>query len=407
MTMLSLGILVVTAPAVTFDQLADRCLAVHKRATSGAFSVAFSSTGTEQNRSGTYEVGYRRSDRLRYRARMVPTAKSGPVDQSFVLNGSTLYGIDHLTHQMLQRKVVAKGTLTERFQSAIALDEPIRIAADSVGLDLFLSPLRELRGWKITERGDNRQAIATTPTGRFEITFSKSTGRLASVAIRSGAAGLRWTYSKWSSSPGSFAVPTNYRRVNEFYESPPYPKAADSATNNLLNATFAAHGRLRYANYRVTDGSGVTQVWLNDGAARQINARGEWKWSGGTLRYTKRGSAPQSRKAKLREVETTLAQQGLEIEPMLHRWLQGRNPLSMMWKPDLQARVRGEITVGKMRGSILELRSSGIRITAIIRRDSYLIHSLTTENLDRAGNVVASSERRFEYLSVGKPLPKF
>ena len=90
MTMLSLGILVVAAPAVTFEQLADRCLTVHKRATSGAFSVAFSSTGTEQNRSGTYEVGYRRSDRLRYRARMVPTAKSGPVDQSFVLNGGTL-----------------------------------------------------------------------------------------------------------------------------------------------------------------------------------------------------------------------------------------------------------------------------------------------------------------------------
>lgn len=407
MSMISLGLLALAAPAMTFDQLADRCLAVHKRATAGAFSVAFSSTGTEQNRSGTYEVGYRRPDRLRYRARMAPTAKSGPVDQSFILVGSSLYGIDHLTNQMLQRKVTAKGTLTERFQSAIALDEPIRIAADSVGLELFLSPLRELRGWKITERGDNREAVAQTPSGRFEVTFSKATGRLSAVAIRSGAAGLRWAYSNWKSAPGSFTVPTTYRRVNEFYELPPYPKASDVATSNLLNATFAAHGRLRYANYRVTDASGVTTVWLNDGAARQVDARGQWTWSGGTLRYAKRGSSPQTRKAKLRDVETTLAQQGLEIEPMLHRWLQGRNPLSTMWKADLQARVRGELTVGKMRGTILELRAPGIRITAIIRRDTNLIHSLTTENLDSASKVVASFERRFEYLSVGKPLPKF
>ena len=394
------------APVVTFGQLADRCIQVHTAATTGSFMVDFSSVGTEQNRTGTYDVSYRRSDRLRYRARMEPTAKSGAIDQSFILIGPTLYGVDHITAQMLQRKVGTKGSLPERFQSALALDEPIRVAVDSVGLGLFLSPMRELRQWSISTKGDRHEATAPTPNGRFDVVFSKSTGRLVSVAIRSGAAGLRWTYRNWRSSPGAFTAPSGLRKVTEFYESPPQPKSSDRATRELLTAVFGAYARLRHVAYKVSDASGVTQVWFSDGAARQVTARGEWSWSKSMFRMLPKGGNPSTLKpAKLTNVETDTNRTGLGIEPMLHRLLQGRNPLATMWKADLQTKIVGQVKVGSLQTTILELKSPGIRITAMIRRDKNLIHSLTTENLDRTGRVINVSERRFEYTSVGRPLP--
>lgn len=405
MSVTSLLVLVALAPAPTFGQLADRCVKVHKAANQGAFVVSFSSTGTDNNRSGVYEVAYRRPDRLRFRAKMVPTAKVGPVDQSFMLLGGALYGVDHNTASMLQRKAVAKGTLTERFQSALTLDEPIRVAADAVGLELFLGPMRELTGWKVTERGDRQEAVALTPTGKFEIVFSKSSGRLSSVAIRSGAAGLRWVYSGWKANPGAFAVPTGLRKVTEFYEPPPLPTAADNPTRDLLSATFGAYGRLRHVAYRVVDGNDATNVWLSDGAARQLTSRGEWTYRAGSLRLAPNGSGAQTIKAKLADAETRATQLGMPPEPMLKRFLRGQNPLHAMWKPDLKARIAGQVNVGTMRGTVLELSAQGICITAIIDRSTNLIQSLTTESLDRSGKVVASSNRRFTYRSVGKPLP--
>ncbi len=405
MSVISLVAVLTLAPAPTFNQLADRCIRVHKAASQGAFAVTFSSTGTDNNRSGTYEVAYRRPDRLRFRARMVPTSKVGPVDQTFMLLGPAFYGIDHNAASMLQRKAVASGTLTERFQSALTLDEPIRIAADAVGLELFLSPMRELTGWKITERGDRQEAIALTPTGRFEVVFSKSSGRLTSVAIRSGAAGLRWAYSNWKSNPGSFNAPTGLRKVTEFFEPPPLPTAADNPTRDLLAATFGAYGRLRHVAYRVLDGDQATNVWVSDGAARQVTARGEWMWKAGNLRLAPKGTGAQTVKAKLADAETRVTQMGMAPEPMLKRFLRGQNPLHAMWKSDLKARIAGQVNVGQMQGTILELTAQGIRITAIIDRRTSLIQSLTTDSLDRAGKVVTSSERRFTYVSVGKPLP--
>lgn len=404
MSVLALGFAAVLAP-VTFGELADRCISVHKKANAGAFMVDFSSTGTEQNRSGTYEVAYLRPDKLRFRVRMQQTAKTGPIDQSFILVGPTLYGVDHNSAQMLQRKVQAKGSLPERFQSAIALDEPIRVAVDATGLELFLSPMRELRRWQISLAGDTYQAIAPTPSGRFELGFSKSSGRLVSVAIRSGAAGLRWTYKGWKANPGSFKIPSGLRKVNEFYETPPLPKAADRASKELLQSVFNAYARLRHVAYKVTDGTDTISVWLSDGSARQINARGEWSWQKGTFRIAPKGAAPTSKKAKLTEVENTAGRYGMNIEPMLQRFLQGRNPLSTMWKPDLTAKIVGQVNVGTMKCTILELKSRGIRINAMIRRDTNLIHSLSTESLDRSGNVINASERRFTYSSVGRPLP--
>lgn len=405
MSVISLVAVLALAPAPTFNQLADRCIAVHKAANQGAFAVTFSSTGTDNNRSGTYDVAYRRPDRLRFRARMAPTAKVGPVDQTFMLIGPTFYGIDHNTASMLQRKAAATGTLTERFQSALTLDEPIRIAADAVGLELFFSPMRELTGWKITERSDRQEAVALTPTGRFEVVFSKSTGRLTSVAIRSGAAGLRWSYSGWKANPGSFSAPTGLRKVTEFYEPPALPTATDNPTRDLLAATFNAYGRLRHVAYQVMDDGRPTQVWLSDGAARQVTERGEWMWKAGSLRIAPKGSGPQTLAAKLADAENRVNQMGMPLEPMLKRLIRGQNPLHAMWKPDLKARIVGQVSSGTMRGTLLELHSPGIRINAIIDRSTYLIQSLTTESLDGNGKVVTSSERRFQYRSVGKPLP--
>lgn len=397
--------LLMVAVAPSFDALADRCIEVHRKSTAGAFSVSFSSTGTDQDRTGSYEVAYRRPDRLRYRAKMVPTPKSGSLDQSFILIGPNLYGVDHHSAQMLQRKVATKGSLPERFQSALALDEPIRVAVDPTGLSLFLSPLRELRAWHIETKGDRYDAAAATPNGTFQVSFSKSSGRLASVAIRSGSAGMRWSYTNWRSSPGTFTPPTGLRKVSEFYEAPALPKTADARTRELVTAVMGAYARLRHVSYRVIDNSGSTQVWLSDGAARQVTEAGEWSWQGGTLRIAPRGSGVQAVRGKLKEVEDRTSKFGMPIEPMLHRFLQGRNPLATVWKQDLQARIVGNVNVGAMRGTIIELKSPGIRITAIVRGDNRLLHSITTDSLDGRGGVVTSSERRFEYRSVGKPLP--
>lgn len=128
-------------------------------------------------------------------------------------------------------------------------------------------------------------------------------------------------------------------------------------------------------------------------------------WKAGNLRLAPKGTGAQTVKAKLADAETRVTQMGMAPEPMLKRFLRGQNPLHAMWKSDLKARIAGQVNVGQMQGAILELTAQGIRITAIIDRRTNLIQTLTTDSLDRSGKVVTSSERRFTYVSVGKPLP--
>lgn len=396
--MMTILILAATAPKDLFD----RAIQLIQRADRGSFSVKFDSRQNEIRKSGSYEVSYVRPGALRIRS-IIDRA-----DRTFTLVGKDVFGVDAKAREYLVAKAGTKGSASDRMGLVVPVDEPIRILVDpGVGRN-FLGAFKDMSGWRQVRPSPPLLELKEA-TGSFGIGFDGS-GRLASVRVEGPAGVLAWSY-RYGGAPSAirFAKPSGFKKVAQFYDVPPEraPKYADAAARTAVEACLRAYSRLRDASIVVDDGAAITEIWLSGGRARQRTAVGEWAWDGKTLRLIQKADRMfRQGAAKLRAVDLAVGKCGMPMDPLLRKLVRKENPITGMLDGDLTGHTVGQIGSGSVRCDVVEFRSSGIRMTLTIRRDNGLLLASASENLDRRGKVVSRSERRFDYRSIGKPIPE-
>lgn len=395
--MITTLILAATAPKDLFD----RAIQLIRKADRGSFSVKFDSRQNEIRKSGSYEVSYVRPEALKVRS-LIDRA-----DRTFTLVGKDVYGVDAKAREYLVAKAGTKGSASDRMGVVVPVDEPIRILVDPGVGQNFLGTFKEMNGWRQLRTSPPLLELKEA-SGSFAIGFDGS-GRLASVRVEGPAGVLAWSY-RYGGAPRAirFAKPSGFKKVAQFYDVPPEraPKYADAPARAAVEACLRAYSRLRDVSIVVDDGTAITEMWLSAGKARQRTAVGEWAWDGKTLRIIQKADRMfRQGAAKLRTVDLAVGKCGMAIDSLLRKLVRKENPITAMLDGDLTGRTVGQIGSGSVRCDIVEFRSPGFRMTLTIRRDNGLLLASASENLDRRGKVVSRSERRFDYRSIGKPIP--
>ncbi len=377
----------------------DRAIAIIDKQRIGSFVAEFRSLQGKDKKSGVYEVGYIRPDQLRLRAKVANS------DRTYWIMKDSLFAVDHKDKEWLLTASKPVGNALQRMSAIVPVDEPVRILVDpGVGKN-FLSTFREIRTWT---RSGNLWS-AKDGRGKFTIGFDNK-GRFSSFRVDSPAGWLSWSYRY--PAPGTkleYPSTAGYRKVDAFFDAgtPTYgqPKYQDSKSKAVLDRSIREYNRLTMVAYKVTDDSGVTDVWLNGRSARQRNAKGDWAWDQGKFTLKQGGRLVTSgQKMSWREVDEAVGKAGCPLDPFLAKLGRKENPLTGLLGPDLRGRHVGGLGFGGVMCDVVEFNGPRVRITMTIRRDNALLHAVSTENLDSKAKVLARSEKRYAYSSWGKPV---
>lgn len=290
------------------------------------------------------------------------------------------------------------------------LDNLILALVDPALLQETLDMLRKGIGWRTSSLGGVTILSGTGASGKIEIGFLDTGGRLRSLAVTSSdGQRMRWVFDYGALSPGllNVALPKDARRVGKStMDAKPEPKVADKGARALLDRTFDQYDRLREVAYRVDGEGGRQQIWFGELGVRQKGPRWEWAYRNGNLviadHMTKRLFAGKCRPSEMSRILNAL---GLAWDPTVRELMADRNPVRAILSDRMTVRTAGSIALAGQRCAILQATAPKIRLTLLLRRADGLVAGTMSDSLDERGQVVSSSERRFEYTSVRTRLP--
>lgn len=386
-------------PPQTANSAIDRAIAIIEKQRIGSFVATFNSLQGKVTRKGIYEVAYIRPDQLKIRARLADS------DRTYWLSGESLFAVDHSEKEWLQTTSPKVGNAIQRMAAVVPVDEPVRMLVDpGVGKN-FLMTFREIRVWNKS----GNLWTAKDGRGKFTLSFD-SAGRFSSFRADSPAGWISWKYAY--PTPISKAVypdTKGFRKVDSFIDASTavagLPRYTDAASKKVTERSIREYNRLSMVAYSVSDERGTIDVWLNGRDVRQKSAGGEWAWIGGKLTLKQGGSiAIAAKKMSFREVDEAVGRYGCPLDPFLSKLARKQNPVLTLMGPDLKGRFVGGLGFGGVMCDVVEFKGPGVKMTLTVRRDNGLLHAVSTENMDTKGRVIARSERRYTYLSWGKPV---
>ncbi|HRI43166.1 MAG TPA: hypothetical protein PLL78_03015 [Fimbriimonadaceae bacterium] len=402
-----LVLLAFALPDAASDRLFDRCLAAHRA--SGAATIRAEQTiGQPPSASRTvFRVSYRRPDRLAITVspstgRGSRALWAGPGGITLLDRDSSLYTtFPYETKLSLSANVLSTNA---------GLDNLLLALVDPTLMQETLDLLRKGVGWRASSFGGVTTLSGTGASGKIEVGFLENGGRLRSLAVTSSdAQRMRWVFEYAALSPGllNVALPKDARRVGKStMDAKPEPKVEDKEARTLLEKTFDQYDRLREVAYRVDGEGGRQQVWFGELGVRQKGPRWEWAYRSGSLaiadHMTKRLFEGKCRPSEMTRLLNAL---GLSWDPTVRELMADRNPVRAILSNRMTVRTAGSIALGGQPCAILQATAPKIRLTLMLRRADGLVAGTTSDSLDERGQVVSTSERRFEYSSVRTRLP--
>lgn len=376
----------------------DRAIAAHDALKSGSATIQVVQSAKGANARLTSVVQFIRPNRLKLRTTAPASGNVAAADHTYTLVGSKLYGVDHGANEYIVRNVLEVGTLANRLHSATGqVPQPVSLLLDPTEMRTFLSRMKTVRGWTMTQAAGVRVLKASLPTfGSYVVRFSSTNNRLLGAKIQTPASTIDWTY-KYSTAPKSigFTAPRGAVKVDVFYLRQKAPAFADATAKNLYNAGVAAYRRLKTISYSVEDSSGKWTVSHNRSAVNQQGPGGTFIWTSGTLTVI-RGSQKSTFKCIYRDIEHELSKAKVPVEPTLRILLGGLNPMEYLLT-GLKVRSQGSVSINGVTFHILEGSKPGYRITLQQRGDSRLLANTISEQLDKSGRSLNRAERRFTY----------
>lgn len=401
------------AANVNTPTVIESSLLAYSRMDKGAAQVRVVSRSPYKNDTSNYKVKFIRPDQIELEV-MEPARDGNPAfSRIYTIRGKEFYGYDPTAGEYLTREVEAEGLLAAKFGSvAGGVDDAVQYLLDPRGMEPFLLPLKSLPDWRVVIKNGKifcvRSIKSKGQKSEVNLKFDFKSRLLESAKLVADVSTMSIDY-RYEKPPVGilFVPPKTAQRVDSFYQRPVQPKYSSKVARNVAESAQKAYNRLKHVAYTVEDSDGSIKTWLSGTKMKEQGPNYEWAYDGTTLYLVDHVQKTfYEGRASIKKVNEILAQAGARIDPLLKSIANKRNPMSMLFAADLTVSHVGKMENGGKTISILEGKTKGARIQAGIYQDSKLLANLHVENLDMKGKVLAESDRRVTYTSVGKPLDK-
>lgn len=182
------------------------------------------------------------------------------------------------------------------------------------------------------------------------------------------------------------------------------PKFANSSAKAVWKRAVSAYEKGYPLDYVVTGSRGTYRILLDKERMRQDGDKSSIAYVGKKilLKTSKGKRDSNSPRVALPKLASKV---GIDLDPSVRVWAFDLNPMERLVGPGATARVNGALSVAGTRCDLVELSSPGLKINLVLRHSDGLPVRIFSEVRDQKGVVLSTSDRKFSYVSIRKPLP--
>lgn len=393
--------------ATTFPQAIESAAAAVDKADRADVVILISTKHRTQVTKSEMRVVYDRPSKLFVTVSEPVQNGRDTTHVSFLVNGKSALGYDHVTGEYLQRETANIGPLHQRVTIAFGdLGEPFLAATDGDALRAQLNRLVPMGTYKrtATANGELWTANNSRSGSKTVVGFDKF-GRFLSLGVSSADGYTRWTLRYRPPSTPALKIPAGAKRVDSFVQRPAPPSYADAKTKGIVQASQRAYDKLRHVAFDVTEGSETTRVWVSGAKVREDQRMVRWAFDGKMATMVDvKGKRVFRGPARPSTVIDAAGQLGEGVDSATRWFLLGENPMRTLFSSKFNLRSSGEINLGGMVCDLISIEGPW-KGSMLIRRKDGLLRELNVIVLDSRKKVVSSSVQTFNYRSIGTPLP--
>ncbi len=263
--MISALILAVAGQSSVFTQTVDRAAVAIDAMKSGSVQLRIETSLDKGKTITSASIRFQKPEILLIRLKEPIQGEFDATDRSYRLQGSSMVAFDHRWNEVLRRRSMPKGTLSERAEYAIGnLGEPFSCVFSGTGLRNTLSRFAKMGDWtlKRDRAGSSLSAFNAHSKARLLLTFDFA-GRLTRVALNQTDSYSNWTYSYAAGGPNALLIPKGAKSVNQFTARPAPPKFEDASAKQIFQESVRTYDRLRSYQLSIEGTARKSRLWVS------------------------------------------------------------------------------------------------------------------------------------------------
>lgn len=387
----------------------DRCLKAHRALQAVDVTIRSNTATSNPNKPGVYRLVFVRPNQVQLHAQVPADKGKAATDLRFAVVGNKLIGYDALADEKLSRTTSSKGSLADKLTTIFGpLNDAVQAVVEPERLSGIIEDFRPITTWSVSkEGGDVILSHRSNAKSGAMWRIDSKTMLVKRLTILAPTGKMDWTYT-YHPKPrtAAFTPPASAYPVDQFSEKPPSAKYADAKAKTIARDALRAIDRMKSAVFTLTNGEGTSKVWYSGGKVREELKNRSWAYDGtyltGVMDSAKRHY--RSKVGRLTAIDA-LGDTFMRATPFVRVLLQRKNPLNaLLWETNT-VKFAGSITIGGVKCDLLESRGQGIRHLLTLRSDNHLPLILRTENKVTDSGESITSELKFSYESVDRPIP--
>lgn len=323
----------------------------------------------------------------------------------YILKGGDFLAYDFNSKESIHRKIDARGTIADRLASAIGpYDDSLKMIVDPARMASFFADLGRNRDWKVTTQRRTK-TLSRRAAGSFMVlAFDAQTRQLVQVQFGSStdSVACRYAYTKTGLAL-NFATPPGTREVAAFFSAPSLPRFKSKDAETALVASMQAYRRLKAGRVVIEEGGRETTITFGGNRYMQVGPGFSWAYEGKSLTiFDARKNVVMRGPSSRNRVLTTVAAAGGVVDPFAKMLLAQAPPFADLFTPTMTVSTGGSIEMGPKKYLVLRAEQPRLRMSMLVRKDTQLIESVTSDVVDDRGTVISTTTRRFRYESIGE-----
>ncbi len=400
--------LLLLAPPRSVPVLLDASVAAHAKLKRVDVSIGIVTTLRTTSARSQAHLQFIRPDELRLTVAEPAQRNQAASRKLYSLSGQRVIAVDQVEGEYTTRKFPFPGALplAERFAaSAGAYGDAVGAILNPNELNSFYANFRNLSDFRIVDKPGVIELFRSIKSATITIDLGAKDMLLRRVTLQSPGSLLDWKYT-YSAAPAKLAPPAiaGLHLVEALTARATPPRYADAQAKSLAHRSELAYRDLGSAAVDYNGRDGMGQFWVAGGNFRERAAEFEWIYAGNVLSVRAKGVLYRGKISKSR-VPTALDKLGVAPQPMLLQLLQGRNPMGTLLTTDALVRLAGNLALGDSPAKILEIKSAGVTVNALVRDRDGLLASVRSSIIDQHGAVAMREELTYKYTSVNHALP--
>ncbi|MCU0315212.1 MAG: hypothetical protein MUC92_01325 [Fimbriimonadaceae bacterium] len=348
--------------------------AAYQRLASAEIRATLRSDTLEGKANIRYHLAYRRPGK--FRLTVDPGDTKG---KTVFVDGKRINVLVHRSNQLAPVPVSNEQPLATTIQSQDRFIDPLFLhIANGVTLSEWLEPIRAVKGWRLTWKGNEGRLHFKGGASDLELRFNQNL-LLTRLNFRNGDQKTEWNLVTRPLEPANLVPPASANRVREIDKAFIPPTYGDPQARSLTQRMLATYDRMRAARVTVVEGGKRTEFSFGNGRAWQRDEVAEWSYSRDGVRINVPGQKLTfSGKADWSQTIDAVATVGSRVDPFLRAWVRGQNPIRQILGRGVKVETMGQAEVNGEPVTILKVTSSGVTTDLYVRPRDGMVLGLAT-----------------------------